>query len=86
MRLRLKSIARLFLVLCLSQTAFAAPARASSFLLVNSSIMLFLQSATSQCFVYSYDRNGNRLARGNQAYVARGFWGSSTYGCFNWSV
>lgn len=81
-----KIAARLLVFLCLSQIAIAAPARASGFLLVNSSIMLFLQSATSQCFVYSYDRNGNRLARGNQTYVARGFWGTSTYGCFNWSV
>jgi hypothetical protein len=39
----------------------------------------------NQCWVYSYDRNGNRIARTNLAYGATGTWGSMTYGCANWS-
>lgn len=85
MRPYFKSGARLLSILCLSQLALAVPAQASGLLLVNSGMLALFQSASSQCFIYSYDHNGNRLARSNLTYGSTGTWGSSTYGCFSWS-
>ena len=87
MRPNLIRTARLIVALSLSQIALSSPARAISPIYADMSVVtLFFASGTSQCFLYAYDRNGNRQGRSNLAYVTRGFWGSSTYGCYNWSL
>lgn len=84
MPLHVRKSAGLVIILA-AQLALAAPAQASGLLLVNTSMLALFQSATNQCFIYSYDHNGNRLARSNMTYGSTGAWGSSTYGCFGWS-
>lgn len=73
--------------LCASQVlVLASPAQASSLLLLNSHMLSLFQSASNQCFIYSYDPNGNRLALSNVTYSSTGAWGSSVYGCFSWTT
>lgn len=79
---RLSSIAG---VLVTSQIALAASAHASSLWVFNAGMLSMFQSSTNQCFLYAYDHNGNRLSRNNLTFSSTGTWGSSTYGCFNWS-
>ena len=85
MRIRTIRIAAMFTGLCLSQTILAAPAHSSVALIANTGLFAMLQSSTSQCMAYTYDRNGNRLSQGSVAYASNATWGSVTYGCFNWT-
>lgn len=39
----------------------------------------------NQCLYYAYDKNGNRTSQNSQGFGAA-IWGSSTYGCFNWTA
>lgn len=86
MRLSVKMYARILSVCFLSQLVLASPAQASSLLLLNSHMLSLFQSASNQCFIYSYDPNGNRLALSNVTYSSTGAWGSSVYGCFSWTT
>jgi hypothetical protein len=65
-----------------------APAQASSAVPMNSNLIALYQivSGQNQCFVYTYDHNGNRLTRGNLNPGATATWGSSVYGCYNWTT
>jgi hypothetical protein len=72
---------------CVFQLALAAPACASPIWLMNSDMLALLQITGNQgqCFLYTYDLNGNRLAGNNLIYGASGTWGTSVYGCFDWA-
>ena len=72
----MKNKLKLLVLGCFATAAAAGsgPANASVFLLANTGMFAMLQSSTSQCMAYTYDRNGNRLSQG-----------SVTYGCFNWT-
>lgn len=65
----------------------AEPASAGGLGLVNSSLIAMFQSVSGQnvCLVYSYDQNGNRVHSGTLSF-GPATWGSSTYGCFSWTV
>lgn len=85
MRVAVRKSAKFLLILSASQIVLAVPAQASNVLVLNASMLALFQSATNQCFAYSYDLNGNRLALSSVTYSSTGTWGSSTYGCFNWT-
>lgn len=87
MRLLSRRHAGLFVFLCAVQVGLASPAEASRLPLVNSQMLLFLQtvSGPNLCISYSYDRNGNVLVKSNSSYGAQATWGSSVYGCFKWT-
>lgn len=55
---------------------------------IDSDLAALMQVVTSQtvCVVYSYDQNGNRLTQQNLGYSGTGTWGSSVFGCFNWTA
>ncbi len=87
MRLFSKRRARLFAFLCVFQLIPTTPGKAAGLVLMNSEMLALIQIIGSQnlCITYSYDHNGNIVTRNNLAYGAQGTWGSSVYGCFNWT-
>ena len=64
----------------------APPAWVSRVVAWNSNLLAMYQvvSGQNQCFVYTYDHNGNRLTRSNLNPGATATWGSAVYGCYNW--
>ena len=66
----------------------AAAARVSRLLLANGNLLAMYQivSGQNQCFVYTYDHNGNRLTRSNLNPGPGAMWGSAVYGCYNWAT
>ena len=65
-----------------------AAVRVSKVVVVNSNLLVMYQivSGQNQCFVYTYDQNGNRLTRSNLNPGATATWGSAVYGCYNWTT
>lgn len=63
-----------------------APAQASRRLPMAGAMLAATQLSGGQnrCFKYSFDKNGNRLAKTNLAWGSA-TWGSAAYGCFKWS-
>ena len=70
----------------LGALALGAPAQASGLWFANISLLASYQiiAGQNQCFIYTYDLNGNRLARSNLNPGATPTWGSSVFGCSNW--
>ena len=68
-----------------AQLALTSPVQASAGMLVNSNLLVALQSMGNICVGYSYDQNGNITARSNLTYGAQGTWGTAVFGCFTWA-
>jgi len=65
-----------------------AAVRVANFVVANNNLLAMYQivSGQNQCFVYTYDHNGNRLTRSNLNPGATATWGSAVYGCYNWTT
>lgn len=49
-------------------------------------LLALVQGASpNQCVTYAFDLNGNITTRTDAIYGATATWGSSAYGCFNWT-
>jgi hypothetical protein len=66
----------------------AAAPKVSRSVILNSNLLALYQivSGQNQCFVYTYDQNGNRLTRSNLNPTATAAWGTAVYGCYNWTT
>lgn len=68
----------------LPEQAVASPA--DLYITSASSELIMLISSSAMCLVYTYDANGNRISLSTFPLDASGAtWGSSTFGCFNWT-
>lgn len=65
----------------------ATPAVASRHLPAAGALLASAQVVAGQnvCFKYTYDKNGNRISKTNLTWGSGATWGSTTYGCFNWT-
>lgn len=91
MRFLSKMRAGTFLAIGVLQLVVTSPAQAAGFILLNTDMLaivhvLQLAGSQKQCFMYSYDLNGNRLANNSLAYSTTAAWGSTVYGCFDWTA
>jgi hypothetical protein len=83
----MKSMVRLITLLSAFGFVAAAPAAASRHLPIGGALLASLQVVGGQnvCFKYTYDKNGNRVSKVNLTWGPGATWGSTTYGCFNWT-
>lgn len=86
---QINRISKLLRIVAAIAFVSAAPAQASPMMLAGTFVspqLLFSVGATGNCYLMTYDKNGNRISQNTTSINSSALtWGSSAFGCSIWS-